>query len=377
MREQEFIPVLLGSDRNVYGMAVAFDEEYGVKCIALGKSDYSETKYSKLLDLRKNSEIEDPKVFVKELLKIHSEFKKNKLILPYIGEELMNKLVLKENFYKTCKEYGLDYPETLICSYDNYKEIVIPFKYPIIIKPSNSVMYWQSKFEGKKKIFVSHSEKETRDILERVYGSTYRDTLIIQEYIPGDDTALRVLNAYVDSNHKVTFMGLGQVILEEKTPGALGDYGAIISSYDEALFAKMKKFLEDIKYTGYANFDFKYDKRDKKYKLFEINIRQGRSSSFTTVSGKNITKYLVEDVIYNIKNKTEYLNNEFLWTIVPKGVIYKYVKNRDILKKVDDLYREKRVRNIMYYKGDRSFMRLLVVFKRVNSNYEKYKRYYK
>ena len=172
-------------------------------------------------------------------------------------------------------------------------------------------------------------------------------------------------------------MGLGQVILEEKTPGALGDYGAIISSYDEALFAKMKKFLEDIKYTGYANFDFKYDKRDKKYKLFEINIRQGRSSSFTTVSGKNITKYLVEDVIYNIKNKTEYLNNEFLWTIVPKGVIYKYVKNRDILKKVDDLYREKRVRNIMYYKRDRSLMRLLVVFKRVNSNYDKYKRYYK
>lgn len=401
MKEQEFIPVLLGSDRNVYGMAVAFDEEYGVKCIALGKSDYSETKYSKLLDLRKNSEIEDPKVFVKELLKIHSEFKKNKLILiacsdiymklviknrdkledyfiiPYIDEELMNKLVLKENFYKTCKEYGLDYPETLICSYDNYKDIVIPFKYPIIIKPSNSVMYWQSKFEGKKKIFVSHSEKETRDILERVYGSTYRDTLIIQEYIPGDDTALRVLNAYVDSNHKVTFMGLGQVILEEKTPGALGDYGAIISSYDEALFAKMKKFLEDIKYTGYANFDFKYDKRDKKYKLFEINIRQGRSSSFTTVSGKNITKYLVEDVIYNIKNKTEYLNNEFLWTIVPKGVIYKYVKNREIIKKVDLLYKEKRVRNIMYYKGDRSLMRLLVVFKRVNSNYDKYKRYYK
>ena len=94
MREQEFIPVLLGSDRNVYGMAVAFDEEYGVKCIALGKSDYSETKYSKLLDLRKNSEIEDPKVFVKELLKIHSEFKKNKLILIACSDIYM-KLVIK------------------------------------------------------------------------------------------------------------------------------------------------------------------------------------------------------------------------------------------------------------------------------------------
>ncbi len=401
MKNQEFIPVLLGSDRNVYGMAVAFYEEYGVKSIALGKTDYSETAYSKILELRKNINIEDEKVFLMELTKIHNDYKKNKLLLiacsdiymklviknkeklkdhyiiPYIDEKLMNKLVLKENFYKTCEEYNLDYPNTLICTCDNYKDLKMDFKYPIIIKPSNSVLYWKSKFEGKKKIFISNNEKETKDILSRIYGSTYNDHLIIQEYIKGDDTNLRVLNAYVDSNHKVTFMGLGQVILEEKNPGALGDYGAIITTYDKELFDKMQKFLEDIKYVGYANFDFKYDQRDKKYKLFEINIRQGRSSSFTTLSGKNITKYLVEDYIYNIHNKIEYLNNEFLWTIVPKGVILKYVKNKSVIKKVKQLYKEKKVGNILFYKKDFSFKRYIRVYKRVLSNYKKYKIYYK
>ena len=32
----EFIPVLLGSDINVYGMALSFHEEYGVSTVDIG-----------------------------------------------------------------------------------------------------------------------------------------------------------------------------------------------------------------------------------------------------------------------------------------------------------------------------------------------------
>ena len=49
MKNKEFIPVLLGSDRNVYGMALAFYEGYNIKSIALGKRDARETLGSKLI----------------------------------------------------------------------------------------------------------------------------------------------------------------------------------------------------------------------------------------------------------------------------------------------------------------------------------------
>ena len=399
MIEQEFIPILFGSDRNVYGMAVGFFEEYHVKSIAICKKGYTETRYSNLLEIHINKDIENKKVFIETLTEIKKKYPTSKLILigcsdvyvrlivenkkellknfiiPYIDLDLMNNLIIKENFYKTCEKYNLDYPKTIICNKKNYQNLKIPFDFPIILKPSDSVSYWKSTFWGKKKVFIIYTKDELKDVLKRIYDSTYKSDLIIQEYIEGDDTNLRVLNAYVDSHHKVTFMALGQVILEDKSPDSYGDYDAIIPTYDQSLFDKIKVFLEKINYTGYANFDLKYNKKTNSYKLFEINIRQGRSHSFTTLGGKNITKYLVDDVIYNKKREIEYLNSEYLWTIVPKKIIMKYVKNEEIKEKIKSFYKEHKVKNILYYKKDLSIERLIELNKK-NYN-KKYKLYYK
>ena len=51
MGQLDFLPVLLGSDVNVYGMARSFHEAYGVKSIAVGKGRLNATSNLSLIHI--------------------------------------------------------------------------------------------------------------------------------------------------------------------------------------------------------------------------------------------------------------------------------------------------------------------------------------
>lgn len=151
----------------------------------------------------------------------------------------------------------------------------LPFGFPVAVKPANSVEYLHVDFPGRKKAFILHTPEELAHVVSAIYGAGYGSELIIQDFIPGSDANMRVLNAYVDHDHHVRMMVLGHVLLADPTPEAIGNYAAIIPDYNEGFCLKIKSFLESIGYEGVANFDIKFDPRDGEYKLFEINLRQG------------------------------------------------------------------------------------------------------
>ena len=138
----------------------------------------------------------------------------------------------------------------------------------------------------------------------------------------------------------------------------------------------MKGFLEGIGYVGFANFDMKYDQRDGTYKLFEMNLRQGRSSFFVTASGCNLAKWLVDDVIYHKNMPCTVAKNKVLWTIIPTKIIFDYVQNEQVKAEAKELIRAKKVCQSYYYKGDRSLKRWIHFIKNQYHYFEKYKRYF-
>ena len=397
----DLLPVLLGSDANVYGMARSFYMEYGVTSLAIGKGALAATANSKLVKMAVvEPNLEDDAVFVRTLTDFAKAHSGKTLVLVSCGDnytglmararaalepyykfacptpELVAELDTKEFFYQACERHGLSYPRTFGCTNENYKTVELPFPFPCIIKASNSVAYWNCKFPHKKKVFVAYNKEEFDAITAAIYSSSYQDNLVLQEYIPGDDNCMRVLNCYSGLDHKVKLMALGRPLLEEQTPEGIGNYAAIINTRDDALLEKMRAFLEDVGWEGFSNFDMKYDARDGQYKLFEMNPRQGRSSFFVTASGYNLAKWLVEDVVEHKEQGLTIADAHHLWMIAPAGIIKKYLKDEALLAEAKELMRQGKVSHQLFCKEDAGLKRRIWYIKNQLNNYRKYKRYF-
>ena len=301
MSDLNFQPLLFGGDINVYSVARAFHEAYGVRSIAFGKYPSFPCHGSAILDYRVCPDNESADAFRRNVHAVAQEFPDKTVLLlgcgdsyvqlaahckdqlpdnviaPYIDGALLDTLINKEKFYQLCDRYGIDHPATFIYDKSMGHDFTLPFGPPYIAKPADSVAYWATGVHALAKVYVCQSWEELLDALDQVYAAGYPDHMVLQEFSPGDDTYMRVLTNYSDRNGQVKLMCLGHVLLEEHSPHGIGNHAVIITEHDEALSLKIKAMLEDLHFTGFSNFDIKYDQRDGTYKAFEINCRQGRS----------------------------------------------------------------------------------------------------
>ena len=386
--ETEFIPVILGGDITTYSLARSFHEEYEIKSIAISTVKNWLNSYSSIIDNIIEPKMNELDTFMDRLVSLGKQYEgKKKLLLiacgdwyvrmiienrdvlekyyviPYIEEELLNKLVLKDSFYDICEKTGVDYPETFVYDVKEKTPLKLPFDFPVIAKPASSAEYHYAEFKGKKKVFKFNSMEELKGMLSELEKSSYGYKFLVQDFIPGDDNYMHILTCYCDRNSKVRFMSFGHTILEDHGDAAIGNPVAIINTVDRDVMDKSIKFLEETGYTGFANFDIKYDERDGKYKYFEINTRLGRSNFYITGSGFNAVKWIVDDLIYNKKfdNKIVIADKENLYTVVPKSIVLAYCGSDELKEQVKRLYREGKVSNPIDYRGEKNIIHKLYV----------------
>lgn len=401
LEKQKFIPVLIGADIGTYSIARSFYEEYGIKSKTFSQEVLGAINNSKIIDmttipnLTKEKLLEELKKFAKktkntkkillacsewyvDIIVLYKKALEKDYIIPYVNKNILDNIVRKDNFYKVCEQLEIDYPETIVVTKDNYKDVQIPWEYPIIAKNSDKNTWHYAEFPGKKKIFRIKSEEELKTVLDNVYSSSYCDTFCLQKMVPGDDYNMRVLTCYVNKKHEVVFSCLGQPLLEEKTPGAIGNYAAIITrEMEKDILDQAKKFLKEVKYVGYANFDIKYDSTDNKYKFFEINVRLGRSNFYMTASGANYCKYVVDEYVNNKELKKEVIAYKpWLYTIIPNYVVKKYVSSKRIVKEYLTLKRQKKYTHPLYYKKDINLKRWFYIKAAYFNQIRKFRKYF-
>lgn len=218
---------------------------------------------------------------------------------------------------------------------------------------------------------------ELKTMLSNLEKSSYNYKFLIQDFIPGDDNYMHILTCYVDQDSKVRFMSFGHTILEDHGDAAIGNPVAIINQVDREVMDKSIRFLEETGYTGFANFDIKYDERDGKYRYFEINTRLGRSNFYVTGSGFNAVKWIVDDLIYHKEFDDEIViaDNENLYTVVPKSIVLAYCGTPELKEQVQRLYREGKVSNPIDYKGERNIIHKLYVKYFMHTQKKRFRRF--
>ena len=386
MSDLNFQPLLFGGDINVYSVARAFHEAYGVRSIAFGKYPSFPCHGSAILDYRVCPDNESADAFRRNVRAVAQEFPDKTVLLlgcgdsyvqlaahckdqlpdnviaPYIDGALLDTLINKEKFYQLCDRYGIDHPATVVYHKGMGHAFELPFDGPFVVKPAESDTYWKHPFPTQKKAYILQTRAEVDAVIDQIYGAGYEDALILQDFIPGDDSFMRVVTNYSGADGKVRLMCVGHVLLEEHTGHAIGNHAVIITEPEPELCEKLRGFLEAIGFVGFSNFDIKYDQRDGKFKAFEINCRQGRSNYYVTGAGYNLAKYLVEDVIEHKPCALTVTQNRHLWWVIPPKVAYDYVNPR-YHQEMRALERANAAVNPLFYRPDNGLMHKLRILR--------------
>ncbi|MGN1347129.1 MAG: ATP-grasp domain-containing protein [Eubacteriales bacterium] len=405
--DKTITPVLLGADLNCYNVARAFHMAYGVTSYAFGRYAVSATKYSKIIHFTCVPDIDNEEVMRDTLHRFADAHLGEKLVLfgctddyvsmiirnrdelsdflcPYPPASLLDSISKKAEFYETCDRFGIPHPTTVVltgkASAGELTEEKLGFAYPIIVKPSSSVDYWKHPFDGMKKVYVAEDAARAEAILREIYDAGYPEKMILQEFIAGGDSQMRVFTAFSDQNGKVRAMCLGHTMLEEHTPKGLGNHAAIVTEPVSAfpLAEKLKDMLEAIGYTGFSNFDIKLrEGTTDDFRVFEVNLRQGRSNFYVTSAGINVAR-LAAEVFESDGNDCIRCDQSVFWHHIPRATAYKYTEDASLVETARRLDREGKEFSSVWYGPDLSFnpLRFLCVVEQLRRQKKKFKIYY-
>lgn len=176
---------------------------------------------------------------------------------------------LDKNFqYQCCEELSIPYPKTVAISklsdLDNVNQIL----FPILFKPNkredlNSSVFRslfvknEIELQKNKELLISHLNKGT--------------TFLASEYIPGDDTIIFAYTGYRSKEGVILNEWIGKKLTQH--PDVFGVFSSASNEAPETIKEQGRALLNGMDIQGIAEPEFKYDARDGKYKLMEINLR--------------------------------------------------------------------------------------------------------
>ncbi len=211
--------------------------------------------------------------------------------------DVVRKVLKKHEFYDWAGKKHYPVPKTW--SFSEVNDIP-DAAFPIAAKPkyrrltkSERSDAETDKFDGDFRLRVFKERSEAVRFYQR--HQSISDHIIFQEYISGMANRMFTIGVYADANNDVRGIFTGRKI--RGFPPTIGDCNVGKEwEVPEHLIQTVEELVEDLEYTGIAEFEFKKDSNTEEFRLIEINPRSWSWIGITPVSGVSLPWLAYQDL---------------------------------------------------------------------------------
>jgi predicted ATP-grasp superfamily ATP-dependent carboligase len=268
------VPVYaMGQEKN----SIGFYSRYASERIIYSDPHHGVEKFiATLIDLGKKLKAENKRAMLFPTSdRVVQTFSKNEKILSEYfilnlpGPEILANCLDKQAQYRLARELDIPFPHT-------YIETEIPqlfadlangrIEYPILLKARQAL---PAHLRRKFRTAVLKNKSELEATLKSI--ASEKISFVIQEIIPGEDDALYTFGSYMNPNGESKAIFTGRKLRQQ--PPHFGICRVGESKFVEQIIGDSEKLLRGLKFFGISQTEYKYDCRDGRYKLMEVNPR--------------------------------------------------------------------------------------------------------
>jgi len=198
--------------------------------------------------------------------------------------EVVRLTLNKERFYRFAERRGIPIPSTYFPeSEEDCRVISREIRYPCILKPVQPNLGWRTLFPDNK-LFEASDADDFLAACHRILP--YHRDVVVQERIPGGDDRLYFSLTYFDAASRPLCMFTGRKL--RQYPPRFGTSSMAQSLWDPRIADMTVRVLTEMHYTGYGSVEFKWDQRDRAFKVIEVSARTWFPHGIASACGMNI-----------------------------------------------------------------------------------------
>jgi D-aspartate ligase len=191
---------------------------------------------------------------------------------PHNPTQTVWSLYNKKEMYFLAKRLSIPTAKT---AFPESREDVLEFcekaQFPIMLKASDNICVSR---RTRKKMVIVGSKEELIAQYDAMEDSS-NPSLMLQEYIPGNDASVWMFNGYFDQNSNCLFGITGRKLHQTPIRTGMTALGICLPSPD--VMSATSTLVKAVGYKGILDIGYRYDKRERLFKLLDANPRLGAS----------------------------------------------------------------------------------------------------